>query len=228
MNDVYRDFPFSEEGKKLNLSDDLFEKCKVIYKENTENGTWEFAGFWNGNKTEELRRMIVPVQSVYGGWVDVNPETDFVNVVGSSSDPIPLLENSWIALLRNIYAHIGYNYDGTCCAGNRIFTLRAGSAFDNLVELNCHGNIVGGHVLINQKQNVIAYPNSTVYLLPICNCHNIYRVGNGSAGTGFFMRTDRRLPAIQLDAFLHDDYLSRVEKWCHTNGFPFPPPFPIN
>lgn len=224
MNDIYRDFPFSEEGKKLNLSDDLFEKCKLVYKKNCETGKWEYDGMWDGSKITDLKKMVVPVQSVYGGYVWVDLGTNFVNVIGSTYDPKPLLQSSWMDLIRLVYR--SHNLDSsntgmitTCCSDGYIYRDR--NTFENCP---CKNNLdlVGGHILFCQPSQNIAYPNTTVYLLPICRKHNTVD------GRVYYMKTNKQLYAIQLDHFLQDDYISRVKKWCETNGIPFPPPFPIN
>lgn len=227
VNNIYRDFPFSEEGKKLNLSDDLFEKCKLVYRKNDEAGKWEFDGFWDGNKIDDLQKMVVPVQSVYGGLVCVDAGTPFVNVIGSTYDPKPTPNTSWIKFIQCVYAHNNYSYDNTCCANNRIYFHTGDENNPSVSErdLCCSGTLVGGHVLINQCYNITSYPNSTVYLLPICSRHNVYRFNDNRTGAGFFMLTDRKIPAIQLDAFLCKSFVLQFENWCRTNSFTFPPSF---
>jgi hypothetical protein len=222
VNDVYRDFPFSEEGKKLNLSDDLFEKCKLVYKKNCETGKWEYAGMWDGSKITDLKKMVVPVQSVYGGVTIAIAGTEFVNVIGSTYDPIPLLQTSWIGLMKYIYKSNNLPIDGVldrCCAENGYYVNDGHKFFNDCTGDTANPNVVGGHVLFCRPEENIAYPNTTVYLIPICRSHN--RVD----GRYYYMKIRSGLYAIKLDHFLCDDYLSRVEEWCRINEIPFPPQF---
>lgn len=127
---------------------DLYLGLRVVHR----NG--EFLEMYDPNNEYETGDQIQPVDSVFGGQVTMKKGENFANVIGSTKDPkIPGL--SWIQLWINQFA-----MTPTDC------TSREYKGFD------CHGRLVGGHVIKGKTASVVAKGSNSVYIFPICSKHN--------------------------------------------------------
>ena len=150
----------TEEGERFELTAEMEEKCKLVYKLDDKGGA-AFAGFWNPEAEYSDEYAILPVRSSYGGKVDLIADTIFVNVLGSTPDTdkgIPGGEESWIALYTTETKREGVS----CCAyENCIYDPSDDTQIKNDVliynrsgKFACGGNLCGGHVLVNEKDSM--------------------------------------------------------------------------
>lgn len=213
------------ESIEIHFPEDILEKCRLVYRLNNVKNVWEFHAFWDSEVRYGEDDIIVPVQSVYDGTILVIGNTPFVNVVGSKNDPLPRVDkvDSWIGLIKYAYTfinnHGGPKYDSSsCCTDGKYYNPI------NHAEMQhkcCCGTIVGGHVLTGYYWPQKSLPGSDVYLLPICQTHNVskydpntgMRGGNVNTGTIYYMKTKCEIHAVKLRKFLQracvDRYINK-------------------
>lgn len=199
MGIFLRNFPKTEEGKKLNLEEELKKELIVVYRKTDDNDGWEYHGLKNDVEDYFKDDIFVPVESVYGGYVGVKAGTPFVNVIGSTHDPKP--DTSWINLMRNVYSANGFPVErlNYCCTDGNFYD----SITHNIIVNNrCTDTIVGGHVLLGETVNQETRAGSIVYLLPICSPHNVCRLNGNVTGAYYYMKTKYDIVAVQLNRFL--------------------------
>ena len=164
-----KDLPFTEEGKKLNLSDEDRERFRLVYKKEGED--WILHDIFGEGDEYGDDCIVVPLESVYNGYLDFDPGWKFANVVGSVSDPKPNGHKNWIGFWSDMYkkekkaepvikCYTDSNMYGICPPKRCI----------------CNTSIIGGHIILGEepkKCNV----ESTVYIVPICKAHNNQKQG---------------------------------------------------
>ena len=194
--------PFTEEGKKLNMTNELFEVCKVVYQkvpsnndetsDNTAND-YRFKSLYNPDIDYGDDCIIVPFQSVFLDIDYWKKGTIFCNVIGSSDDKGHDENNkkmSWHKLCdtNNIawhcHAEEGKFYRSS---DNHIF-----NKFDDS-KYTCINSIIGGHVIKDETTPQELVIGDNVYIIPICKHHNSVAVPdeNGQTygnGSGFYMK----------------------------------------
>lgn len=141
--------------------------------------------------------VAIPLTSTDCNVVPFQRGLPFQNVCGSSFDhwhPKRRRDEarSWIQLMRNKGCH---PTDHCCTDGN--YYDQYGRAFLH----DCHGRMVGGHILIGKHKDPIVKPDGKVYLLPICNTHNITNIGSG-AGLGYYMILGEDCDGLELFGYL--------------------------
>lgn len=138
---IRKDLFRTEEEKKA------FQDLGFVYKD----GMLE--GFYNPEKEYGAEYKIVPLTSTSGGVVDVNVNTNFYNVIGSTGDH-PNVGGSWIGFWANVTGRQAIS----CTADTAGF---------------CNDQIIGGHIVFwaNQQQPLWG-SNQIVAILPICSRHN--------------------------------------------------------
>ena len=187
-----KDLPFTEEGKKLNLSDEDRKRFRMVYKRQGED--WILHDIFGEGGEYGDDCIVVPLESTYKGYTVFNPGQNFANVIRSSHDPNPAGSCSWIAFWRCLYVA---KYDVApperCCTDGFLYTDEA-----NWMDVMfCDGGnryernnfLQGGHVILGQHPlEVRQY--SMVYIVPICVPHNGTNAG--------YMKTRENTFAVQL------------------------------
>ena len=204
--------PPTEEGAKLDLTAEMEENCKVVYKMDGEGGA-VFAEHWNSQTEYSDEYVILPVRSAYYGITqrEYTRGEAFANVEGSTSDPCHGA-TSWIQLLIK---NLGQYYDcTTCCAQNGYINLYNDSQ-KRIDACNDNVQLVGGHIMPPYNANEDLYPRSGtlnrgnyLVMLPICNRHNThYETGTGA---GYYMRLRRNMRAMILSGYLQAPHLQEL------------------
>ena len=189
-----KDLPFTEEGKKLNLSDEDRKRFRMVYKKQGED--WILHDIWGEGGEYGDDCIVVPLESTYRQCVDFQANWIFANVEGSQYDRIPVEGGiSWIAFWRTMYlAKKGTRPPKECCTDGYIY--KNENNMDYIIrQCSCfYGNanieLDGGHV-IGGKEAVFPEIGDIVYIVPICREHNSSR----SVG---YMKTKAQTFAVEL------------------------------
>lgn len=183
---LLNNLPVTKEAKKLKLDSALAQKLKVVYEYDSTKRKAIFKDLWDKSKKYNVTDIIVPVTSVYGGVTPVNVGAPFVNIIGSSVDPI-YFHSSWKDFMKCAYINSNLDPDivDQCCTDRAYYNPVNHQTFPG----NCVTSIVGGHVAVNELYNRREQAGGLVYLLPICRSHNTSIKGTGrTRGTGYYMR----------------------------------------
>lgn len=89
------------------------------------------------------------------------------------------------------------------------------SAFCDHINPAFGGTVVGGHVLLDEDADPLVGTGGDVYLLPICQTHNISRYNpdrnaNIGAGMGFYMVTSKEVGAAKLVGYLRASVIAEA------------------
>lgn len=200
-------FPYTENGKRLNLSEEQQKKSRLVYKKIDEK-KWKLHEVWNPRKKYGEDDIIVPLQSTFAGVCTIRPCDYFANVIGSTYDP-KAGTNTWIELLRIVYSeYLGSTKSlEKCCTDS--FMYYEGGQFE---RINCSNTIVGGHVIFKTHADKVK-PGEEIALAPICSQHNFHkRIG--------YMKVKENTLAVILDNYLvcssYQDYLA-PNRLCQYN-----------
>lgn len=220
--------PFTEEGKKLNMTNELFEVCKVVYQkvpsnndetsDNTVND-YRFKSLYNPDIDYSDDCIIVPFQSVFLK-IELWKKGDiFCNVIGSSDDKGHYDDEKtkkipWNILLENELKKIHQNLDWSCQAEKDNFYI----SYNDILatgesKYSCNDNpdisttVVGGHVIKEEKTPRQLCEGSQVYIIPICKHHNSVAVPdeNGQThgnGSGFYMKTRKESFVLVMTGYI--------------------------
>ena len=219
----------TEEGKKLKLSDELVNTCRVVYKYNQEKDIWQFRSLWNKDEKYGDGDIIIPIQSVYCGWYKVRAGTVFSNVMGSTGDRLYASgANSWIGLIREVYYYINQRYNvnlnpDVCCTDEMYYV----NHNQGMIHMGqCQGIAIGGHVNIGYEDPMEIDNGDCVELLPICKRHNSFKIDSGRgypyigyhgyrSGTDYHMKTRNDTVAIQLENYKQNTI---IQEYMNTHG----------
>lgn len=196
--------PFTEFGARLVVDDEIEKNCKVVYKPDGEGGA-VFYSVYDESAQYPDDYIVLSFRSVAAGESKVYEQgTNFANVEGSSKDHIRGAR-SWIELMER--AELENCVLTSCCAEEN--TIYVGNSTDKKIPgFECEDRIVGGHVIIGEKNSRTA--EDGVLLLPICNSHNIYRYASGSPGAGYYMKTRCKTSGLLLAGYLK---ISQLEEY---------------
>lgn len=217
-------FPHTDEGAKLELTQEQEEFCRAVYKLDEEGGA-AFAGFWNPDKEYSDEYIIMPLRSVYNGIEDIEANTCFANVIGSTGDPLPQGYEclSWMKLW--VDKANGKKYRSECCTDSAFYYsgTRQETKCENVyydveesprkwkkckTEAKCKFGLNGGHV-IKGTESATEPKGGNVYILPICILHNRAHLGNRKWGQGYYMKTSEPITAVKLTGYFQKaaDYI---------------------
>jgi hypothetical protein len=201
--------PHTEKGAKLKLTAETEENCRVVYKRNDEGGA-VFYGFWDSEADYTDEYVILPVKSTYK---DISREyptgTAFANVEGSSHDTKPS-GYSWIGYFQACMVDEGDYVVNECCAENGKVWYYDDQQYDSY-KRPCDDDdiLVGGHIMppenpaesdeLPNRTGELG-ENSDVYLLPICQRHNLHGI-SGSHGAGYYMKLRHAMKAVILQGY---------------------------
>lgn len=226
-------FPVSDDCADLVLTEEQEKYCRVVYKLDDEGGAC-FDALWDPEAKYSDEYVIVPLRSTDCTVTTLDPSNYFVpvksfaNVIGSGDDP--LIDGKWWIDLwsekcngrvrPNACSSDGafYIWDGR--SENRlksvIFPEYTGSGWIYNDSPACCSNLfVGGHIIVNAKAAaVVLKGQGPVYIIPICNKHNIAITAQGlSFGTGYYMKLRGKTSALKLKGYLKgvSEYLERFK-----------------
>ncbi|SMG32425.1 hypothetical protein [Sphingobacterium psychroaquaticum] len=129
-------------------------------------------------KSESLIESTGKVRTVSVTKVSCNVNDEFYNVIGSTKDPLPGEETSWVATWEAEYQA------ATGCEAN-------GSS-----QHAVRKDLVGGHVTFNSSPaSWLVPPGGQCYLTPICRSHNADRNNTNPAKTP--------MKSVHTQEFLH-------------------------
>jgi len=129
------------------LSTEEYSKYLLVYKDG------KFLEFHDPDKDYDYKHKICNILSVWGGSVMFKWNENFANVIGSTGDK-KIAGLSWLQLWEKQFgqakncASLDYN------------------------NFNCHGGLVGGHVISGTKATIVPHGVNYVYIIPICTAHN--------------------------------------------------------
>lgn len=153
----------------------------------------------------------------------ISKDTCFANAKGSKDDPKPIDPNnpgerytSWRQLMRD--AIKVYPEYATCCAEkDKIYLSSSG---ERVGGFKCENDgkedfakniwMHGAHILKGKTASEVPSSDDTVYIVPLCKCHNIYKGITGYYGTGYYMKMDRNQRAVKLKNFMKWDYVQNA------------------
>lgn len=216
-------YPISEECVNLVLTEEQEKNLRVVYKLDNEGGAC-FDGFWIPEAEYSDEYVIVPIRSTGFTVTDLDPKspffkiTSFANVIGSKDDP-KIDGKSWKELWK-VKANSGK--EPTNCSSDGFFYTLIGESeiplnritmprYNDITrnweyydeDATCSGSIVGGHIIVNAiNAATVAEGSGSVYIIPICNKHNIAFTNGKRFGEGFYMKLRERTNALKLRGYL--------------------------
>ena len=218
-------YPVSENCGSLELTEEQEKNCRVVYKLDDEGGAY-FSGLWDPDVEYSDEYVIVPLRSTGGKVNTIGWKTCFANVIGSKDDPKPPGQTSWISYWKSLTGESGSSCstDGKFYYINRACEMSYTKIFypeeidgqyeDTLVMAECSKTIVGGHTIIAKAANTVP-PGGKVYIIPICDKHNLcYPKRYSNWGTGFYMKLKKDTQAIELQGYLRNvkDYIDKLKE----------------
>ena len=202
-------FPMTEEGKKLEFSDELNRKYRIIYQKSENDGNWVLYDLWDAHQKYNDDCIILPFQSTYDELEIVKKGTKFANIIGSTYDPKPKGAASWIGLMEAVYKAEGkkdIEKLSRCCTDGKVYV------DDKKCDFTCNKNskdIVGGHVIVGAEEAQQLLKGSIFELLPICKHHNTTcKDGSKKPGSGFYMETRYNIDALKMKKYLFKDIVT--------------------
>lgn len=202
--------PPTEEGVKLELTPELEEKCRVVYKLDDEGGAL-FAGLWDSENEYSDEYVIVPVRSTFKEKKQVKAGDNFANVCGSKKDKHPG-GGTWIDFYKSNTGEAG----DACCTDKNFYNTNNNMPLTHIkipsnpnpVQPDCGGCMVGGHVILGANAAAFVVMGQDVAMLPICDNHNrgmgIDAKGEyvNKWGRGYYMKTESDITAMILKGYL--------------------------
>jgi len=183
--------PYTEEGAKLELTQEQEDALLMVCKRDNEGGAY-IVSFYDPQEEYTDEYVVVPIRSFYDGTETINTMDTIANVIGSSKD-IKHGHSSWIDLYRQQVGSVT-----ACCM--RPFTYNPVTR--NPDNFTCNKILVGGHVIKNTDAKPLN-KGDKCYILPICNAHNTTKKnGSNNVGGGFFMATLKAIKAVKLRDYL--------------------------
>ncbi len=213
-------YPVSEKSSDLVLTEEQEKYCRVVYKLDEKGGA-VFSELWDPEAKYSDEYVIVPFRSTGGTLEAVGVGTPFANVLGSSADPLPSGQSSWLKYWLNLMNISGWY---TECSTDKSFYYINGNGQEqkhqnilypkknaqgyrenvNADARSCYGGLVGGHVILNATEANTVPENCSAYIIAICDKHNVSHTSSGSWGEGFYMRVGKEhLGAIKLENYLN-------------------------
>lgn len=177
-----KDLPFTEEGKKLKLSDEDRERFRLVYKR--EGDGWILHDIYEKGGEYGDDCIVVPLESTLAGNAYFEKGQEFANVKGSAHDPKPQGYNSWIDLWGQLS---GTTPPYHCCTDGMMYS--SDGKMKCMNSLN--KKMIGGHV-IKGKNSTIVVEGEIVYIVPICEPHNLM-------ASGYYMKTANKTFAAMLN-----------------------------
>ncbi|MDE7390459.1 MAG: hypothetical protein K2M82_05925 [Lachnospiraceae bacterium] len=216
-------YPYTEYGAKLKLTQEQEENCKTVYKLDNKGGAY-FWGLWNPKTEHSDDYVILPIRSTGTELAELSARTVFANVIDSNKDP-KIDDKNWLKLWIDVTKHKGWVsncftdsnfYYGSDETYSRIFLDKKEGTVWTPKEINaaCCTTIVGGHVLLNCYDAKIADMDAEVYIIPICDTHNRAHSGTTRTwGKGYYMKLQNDTKAIKLIGYLREvtKYINEIK-----------------
>ncbi len=208
-------YPVAEESADLVLTEEQEKYCRVVYKLDEEGGA-SFTGLWNPEAEYSDEYVIVPIRSTGGNSAPIPANTCFANVIGSSFDPL-VGGKKWLKLWVDV-ANGGRGTNSCSTDGKFYISGSTGGTYTNILypvynsatrswsdvtkSAFCNSSLVGGHIILNATEADSAPKNGNVYIVPICDMHNMSHIRGRSWGVGFYMKMANNTNAVQLEGYL--------------------------
>lgn len=209
------DYPVSENCANLVLTGEQEKNCRVVYKLDDEGGAYIFEP-WDPEAKYSDEYVVFPIKSTGARSVPLHAATMFANVMGSGSDP-KVGGKSWLKLWVDV-ANGGKGVS-SCAANDKFYYMNGTveSTHDNIIypkfiaSLNrrqdtresavCGGSLVGGHVIVNATSAAYVPQDGLVYIIPICDKHNVSHTSGKNWGEGFYMKLSSSITAVELEGY---------------------------
>lgn len=161
-----------------------------------ENGDFQYLSpYADGDKYPDSA-VAVPVESTVDEVEYFGAGQKFANVIGSSQDKRHE-GTSWIDVYKK---HAGPLFARSCCTDGQFY------GWHEKPLPRCEGgnNVLGGHIIKGTAAGRVGAGGRGLYILPICHKHNTCSCGY-EVGTGFYMMTRYRVPALKLKNYLRGE-----------------------
>lgn len=214
-------YPVSDNCADLVLTEEQEKYCRVVYKLDDKGGAY-FSGPWDPDEEYSDEYIIVPLRSTQARLGQaLGSGTIFANAIGSNNDPRPKeyrKNEPWIQIWEKVTNYSGARF---CCTNGKFYD--SGTASETEISVKYGGSvsdctsiqsrIVGGHVILGKAADRPSQ-GASVYLLPICNCHNIASSPGRSSGCGFYMKLSAQTVPVILDGYMIDarKYIEELKK----------------
>lgn len=185
-----KDLSFTEEGKKLKLSDEDRERFRLVYKR--EGDGWILHDIYEKGGEYGDDCIVVPLESTLVGNAYFETGQEFANVKGSTGDPKPEDSKSWIGLWETMYNNtLGTIPPRDCYTDGQKYEYRNGIEYRDDLHMYPirRKNVIGGHV-VKGKVSEKADEGDTVFIIPICYAHN--------NNDNYYMKTRQRTFVVEL------------------------------
>lgn len=213
-------YPVLGKSANLALTEDQEKYCRVVYKLDDKGGAC-FTELWNPSVEYSDEYVIVPIRSSDAAVETVAQGTKFANVKYSTRDPYPQKYKDPDHPEKNNWMHLWIlltksGFVENCSTDGRFYYIDKDGTERTLSKIYmpqksvpqnaqcCVRDMRGGHVLLNATIAERALENAAVYIIPICNNHNVAsNIQGGDWGTGFYMRLKEDTKALILTGYLH-------------------------
>lgn len=196
---------------------DSIDEYKVVYKLSEDGKRASLFDLYGEGIELEGDGIVVPLSSTIMDVENYYPETQFVNVKGSSTDKPSRkyfvdAPQSWL----DAYHKCTGEEENDCYTDGNFYYGK-----DHVVDKRCNNvpceccnnsqNLVGGHIIIGKYKMAFdpkrskSSGNLVIGILPICNAHNKYDNG--------YMKLGRKAAVMLLNYYINDTiYGSELEK----------------
>lgn len=208
-------YSIHEDSKNIILTEEQERYCRVVYRL-LESGDATFDSLWNPDLKYSNEFVILPLRSTGANPESLSANTEFANVVGSTHDNCPDGSNRWLSYWISKTNHRGFVsicYTDGCFYDpyghpyqTIIYPRRGDNGFRTDVTENASCDlttIVGAHVLLGKAPEPSA-EGAPIYVLPICDKHNVAHTLSHRWGTGFYMKLRNPTTALKLVGYLKD------------------------
>lgn len=220
-------YPISEECANLVLTEEQEKNCRVVYKLDDEGGAHIFEP-WNPDVKYSDKYVVFTIRSTGAKRVLLRAGTKFANVINSVNDPRVDGKN-WLKLWLDI---TGTRFINECVTDNNFYCIgkdqkeysykmiyypkyksSLGQREESFEAATCFGSMVGGHIIIDTTSAAYVAPGGRVFILPICDKHNVaHKELDSRWGTGFYMKLSCDTKAAQLENF-KPNVIAYIEKY---------------
>ena len=169
---ILKNAPKTEEGRRLNLTKEQEEECRIVFRFDKETKKLASIEPWSVEGKYDNYCVIGPLSSTYAGRQSVDSIHPIRNVRDTTDDPNPYGDN-WLGVIKLVYDIWGNNYNfKNCCLDAYHYDNRSGKEIPTYLEKHNQTGIVGGHMIWRDEPSPYYKDLQYFYLLPICKTHN--------------------------------------------------------
>lgn len=221
-------FEPTEEGEMLDgvISQDIQDKCRMVYEYNKDIEGYAFKAFWSPNGVYEEEDVVLPFRSTYGGLFPSDGPITFVNVIESDGDTYDDNTSiSWMDALSNLYKDYNEknhtNFIADMCCTDGIFY---DGSLHECGRIFCGDKIVGAHIFMDTVPTRLL-PGSDVDIVPICKLHHTSQIpskriiddhqGGYYPGTDYVMKTKKTVLILRMNGYKP---VEKVQEYLYSYG----------